>query len=123
MVGLPAGFALAVLGPNLSLALAGQAVFGLFLVTVYYAALYYAMVVKNAAVDAGGWHEALIGFASIAGPTFGLLGLQFAGAAFRGPAGTLVGMTPLMVVCLLIAVKKIMSPLTGAAGTSRRPGT
>jgi hypothetical protein len=49
---------------------------------VYYAALYYAMSVGRAEVDAGGTHEALIGVGYTIGPLASLGGLR-AGAALR----------------------------------------
>ena len=107
MVGLPVGFALAVASPNLALALVGQALLGSAAVTVYYAALYYAMVVKNAAVDAGGWHEALIGLGSVIGPACGLVGAQLAGAYLNGLSGTLAGTLPLVLICLAVAIRQL----------------
>ena len=58
---LPCGFALVLLGPNASLVIAGEALFGFAAGFLYTAALYYAQLVQNASVDAGGAHEALIG--------------------------------------------------------------
>ena len=53
----PVGFFLIVTGSNLVLVLVGQVIFGAAMGMAYYAALYYAMMVKNASVDAGGVHE------------------------------------------------------------------
>ena len=40
---------------------AGELLFGWAVGEVYFAALYYAMVVQNASVEAGGGHERIIG--------------------------------------------------------------
>ncbi|MEO0483650.1 MAG: hypothetical protein AAF138_08485 [Planctomycetota bacterium] len=77
-----AGFGLAVVAPSLggtlpqpvplTLMLAGLAAFGAGMAVIYCAALYYAMEVGAAEVDAGGAHEALIGVGYAAGPLAGL---------------------------------------------------
>jgi hypothetical protein len=76
------GFGLAVLCPHLTsphaaipLLLTGLAGFGVGMATIYAAALYYAMEVGQAEVEAGGKHEALIGLGYTGGPTCGLLSL------------------------------------------------
>lgn len=74
------GFAGAVLAPWLPrdggaifLFLGGLALFGLGMSTIYTGAIYYAMSVGKAEVDAGGTHEGLIGLGYTVGPSFGLL--------------------------------------------------
>ncbi|MBI1190322.1 MAG: hypothetical protein GC200_06535 [Tepidisphaera sp.] len=57
--------------------IAGLALFGLGMSIIYAGAIYYAMEVGQAEVDAGGTHEALIGVGYMAGPAF----LLFAGLA------------------------------------------
>ncbi len=81
---LTAGFAAIVLAPALPVMLWGFVSFGVGLGVIYYTALYYAMAVGAAAVDAGGTHEALIGAGYAAGPLTGLVG-----SAIGGPAGVL----------------------------------
>lgn len=66
------GFALVVTAPALFVLLAGLSILGAGLGIVYYAALYYAMSVGSAAVDAGGKHEALIGAGYAVGPVAAL---------------------------------------------------
>jgi hypothetical protein len=73
------GFALVVMGPNLPFMLAGFATLGAGVGVIYYAALYYAMAVGRARVEAGGTHEGLIGAGYAAGPVIGLLGAAVAG--------------------------------------------
>jgi hypothetical protein len=52
----------------------------------YYAALYYSLAVGQAAVDAGGSFESLIGVGYAVGPLFGLIGHAAAGPANAGSA-------------------------------------
>lgn len=95
-----AGFALAVLAPSLGghssaagvvwLAL-GLFAFGIGIATLYNAALYYALAVGSAEVDAGGTHEALIGVGYTVGPLCGVIavGMERGGAiasTYRDPA-------------------------------------
>ncbi|MHC4990086.1 MAG: hypothetical protein ACYTGC_03810 [Planctomycetota bacterium] len=75
------GFALVVIAPGIEAMLIGFAGLGAGLGIVYYAALYYAMSVGLAEVDAGGTHEALIGAGYAAGPLAGLAGTTLAGGA------------------------------------------
>lgn len=75
------GFAGCVLGPRIgadagfSVFLGGLACVGVGMAIVYVGALYYGMEVGHADVDAGGTHEALIGFGYAAGPGCGLIAL------------------------------------------------
>ena len=99
MVGLPVGFLLAVSGASLAIVLAGEVVFGLAAGVVYFAAIYYAMVVKNASVAAGGGHEGLIGLGFAIGPAAGLVGVALHGAVGSPLLGTLLGALPVLLVC------------------------
>lgn len=75
------GFSLAVLSPALGGAsvagiawlAAGLVSFGAGIATLYNAALYYALAVGSAEVDAGGTHEALIGVGYTVGPLCGVV--------------------------------------------------
>lgn len=75
------GFALVVLAPTVAVMLLGFALLGAGLGVVYYAALYYAMAVGRAEVDAGGTHEGLIGAGYAIGPIAGLAGTGLGGGA------------------------------------------
>ena len=99
-VAMTVGFALVVLAPSLPALLLGFASLGVGLGVIYYAALYYAMAVGGAAVEAGGTHEALIGAGYAVGPVVGLIG-----SAIGGGAG-IVGL-----VWLCVAVSAV--PATG----------
>lgn len=72
------GFALVVLAPGLSSMMVGFAIFGAGIGMVYYAALYYAMAVGHAEVEASGVHETLIGGGYAVGPLAGLAGTTLA---------------------------------------------
>jgi hypothetical protein len=114
--GLPAGFFLTLFGPNLAAALGGgsglglatvlvgEVIFGLVAGTTYYAALYYAMVVKNAAVEAGGAHEGLIGAGFAIGPLAGLAGGWLAPMLGGPVAGMTAGIAPIVIICSAGAV-------------------
>jgi hypothetical protein len=73
-----AGFALCVFahtlgtGAGLAVVSLGLAFFGIGMAAIYCGAIYYAMEVGSAQVDAGGAHEALIGVGYTAGPLCGL---------------------------------------------------
>ena len=106
------GFATVVLAPKVGVILAGFAAFGAGMGMVYYAALYYAMSVGRAEVDAGGVHEALIGSGYAIGPAAGL-----AGAAIGGPPA-IVG-----IVWGIIAVGALGAVAPYRVAVKRRRGT
>ncbi len=103
-VAMTAGFGLAVMGLSLPLMLVGLAVFGAGMGIVYYAALYYAMSVGRAAVDAGGTHEGLIGVGYTVGPATGLVGLTAAHQMQASGAKVWEGAVVVGVVWFLVAV-------------------
>ena len=76
---LPIGFLMILFGSSLGTVLVGELVFGAASGFAYTAALSYAMVVKNASVDAGGKHEGLIGLGLGLGPLAGIVGYGLAG--------------------------------------------
>ena len=115
VAGLPAGFFLVVFGDNLSLVLAGQVLFGLTASVVYYAALYYALVVKNASVDAGGGHEGLIGLGMAFGPAAGLVGMGLAGVVGQQVYGVLIGIAPVFLVCSAGALRQAAQARRGGS--------
>lgn len=93
-VGMAAGFVMIVTAGSVSMLLAGLFLFGAAQGVVYFAALYYAMAVGRAAVDAGGMHEGLIGVGYAIGPMLGLLALALApgGDAAMTSAPILIGL-------------------------------
>jgi len=96
---LPVGFAMVLFGQTLTIVLAGEVIFGMVGGLVYYAALYYALAVKNAAVEAGGAHEALIGCGFALGPLCGLVGLGLTRVTGGYVEGMLLGAAPLVALC------------------------
>jgi predicted MFS family arabinose efflux permease len=101
---LPIGFFLVLFAPSLGAVLVGELIFGGASGFVYTAALYYALVVKNASVDAGGAHEGLIGLGLGLGPLAGIVGYELAGRAassFTYVEGMLIGIAPLIFACIV----------------------
>jgi predicted MFS family arabinose efflux permease len=97
----PPAVALMIWAPNLGIVLAGELVFGLAAGISYTTALYYALVVRNAAVDAGGAHEGLIGLGFALGPLCGLGGafLHARGAVADSANATMLAVLPVVVLC------------------------
>ncbi|MCG3179336.1 MAG: hypothetical protein BIFFINMI_01670 [Phycisphaerae bacterium] len=116
---LPAGFVGVLFGGQVGVVLAGEAVFGLAIGLVYYAALYYGMVAHNASVESSGTHEALIGMGFAAGPAAGLLGiaLAVAGAVKGNIMGATVGVVPIFGCCAAASVRSLWRAAGGV-----RPG-
>lgn len=94
-----AGFCIAVLSPVLAtgtpgtiMLIMGLLIFGAGAATIYAAALYYAMEVGSAEVEAGGMHEAMIGVGYTLGPVCGLIpaALASAGAIAQSTANPLM---------------------------------
>lgn len=78
------GFGLIAMGPNIASVLIGLSLVGAGQGMTYYSAIYYALAVGNAEVDAAGTHESLIGLGYAAGPAFGLIGITLGGGAAVG---------------------------------------
>ncbi|MFW5841574.1 MAG: hypothetical protein ACOCZE_13405, partial [Planctomycetota bacterium] len=106
-VTLPIGFVVVLFAPNLPVLIVGEIVFGLSAGVIYYASLYHALVVKNAAVSAGGAHEGLIGLGFAAGPIFALLGLSLPGVTKM--TGLSLGVAAVTLPCLLLAGRKLLA--------------
>ncbi len=70
---------------------------------VYYSSLYYAMIVKNASVEAGGGHEGLIGAGFALGPVAGLVGVALQPALGSAVLGMVLGVGPVFVACFAVA--------------------
>jgi hypothetical protein len=121
-VTLPFAFALVLGAPNLPLFALGEILFGLASGFCYSAALYYALLVKNAAVDAGGAHEGLIGLGFALGPLAGLAGSALQSGALGRTEATLVAVLPLALGCLTLALKPLLglAALHGGAPASDR---
>ena len=70
------GFALSLAAPGVGALVVGLAVLGAGIGAVYSCAIYYALEVGSTDVDAGGKHEAMIGFGYTIGPLGALAGLS-----------------------------------------------
>ena len=109
---LPVGFALVLFGKSITPVLTGELLFGAAAGFLYTAALYYAQVVQNASVDAGGAHEALIGLGYALGPGAGLIGSALAHGAGPGSPGYMQGMSiatlPLVAACSCAALWQLL---------------
>lgn len=112
---LPGGFALVLMGGRVEWVLLGEVLFGLGNGVAYYGALHYAQLVHNAAVEAGGAHEALIGTGFAVGPLAGLIGLALAprvggawpdlSAQWTTLLGTLCAFAPVLLLCSAAALR------------------
>ena len=116
---LPAGFALVLFGSSVSSVVPGELLFGAGAGFLYTAALYYAQVVENASVDAGGAHEALIGMGYAVGPAAGLVGSALASGAGPGTAAYVHGMSlstlPIVVGSTLAALWPLLKSRSAVA--------
>jgi MFS family permease len=99
---LPPAFAMVLLPSSTGMILAGELACGLAAGLTYYSSLYYAMVVKNAAVDAGGAHESLVGLGFAVGPLMALAGSWITRTIHCGPwCGVMAGATPVILLCMI----------------------
>ncbi|MDF1809202.1 MAG: hypothetical protein P1U42_05845 [Phycisphaerales bacterium] len=103
------GFSACMLSPiaqslGLAVLIFGLCVVGVGIAMTYYGALYYAMAVGNAEVEAGGKHEAVIGVGYTLGPICGLIGYQ---ASDGDPTGFRIW------VIILVSIAVISSSLLG----------
>ena len=121
-VGLPAGFLMVLFAPNTAAALLGQAVFGLCAGQAYFAALYHAMVLENASVEAGGHHESLIGLGFALGPAIGLLGVFAARLTGDPDLGMLLAVAPFLLLCLLASLWPLRRMPRPASPSATMPG-
>lgn len=115
--GMIGGMILTLSSTGLAGALLGLVLFGVGVGGVYAAALYYAMSVGAAEVDAGGKHEAMIGLGYTIGPIAGLAGAALAsgeGAVVSSPDTGAIAVVSLVTLVGLIAAAR--------AGRSRRSG-
>ncbi len=99
MLAMPIGLFMIILGNDTTTVVFGQVLCGLAAGMVYYAALYYAMIVHNASVEAGGGHEGVIGLGFVFGPIAGLLGGVLGTALGSNTAGMIAGIAPVLLAC------------------------
>lgn len=105
LLGVGVGAWLLLVSPHAAGVLAGEVLFGVASALSFYAAIYYAMVLGNAAVGAGGAHESLIGVGFFLGPAAGLLGQLL---PFRPSAASFVAIAPFFVLCAVAAGRALV---------------
>jgi len=93
---LPIGFLLALSAGRGEVIALALVVFGASHGVSYYASLYYAMVINNAAVKSAGMHESLIGSGFVLGPTAALAGRTLGNLWHQASLGILAGMSPIV---------------------------
>ncbi|QQE12231.1 MFS transporter [Planctomycetota bacterium] len=103
---LPLGFFMVLFGSNIYVVLVGEILFGLASGLMYYGSLYYALILQNSAVNAGGEHEGLIGTGFALGPLIGLIGLSLSNIT-GNTWGMLIGVTPIIVLCIVLALNQL----------------
>jgi hypothetical protein len=105
---LPVAFFMVLFGSTLPVVLIGEALFGVASGMAYHAALFYALLSKNASVDAGGAHESLIGLGFALGPLTGLVGHALTAPLGGYVPAMLVATLPLLVLCLGSALRPLI---------------
>jgi MFS family permease len=111
---LPVGFAMILFGHQLAVLLCGEVLFGVASGITYTASLYYALVVKNASVDAGGAHEGLIGLGFALGPLIGLAGKALTPTLGNAVIATVASVAPLALFCTLFALRALWARQSAA---------
>jgi len=104
MIALPAGFFMVILGSNIAVVMVGEMLLGFAAGMSYSSAMYCAMVVKEASVDAGGGHESMIGLGLMIGPLAGLAGESICAATNSFAWGYVTAMAPVLGVCIAAAI-------------------
>lgn len=100
-IALPAGTLMILLPSTLGPVLIGEIVFGFTSGVIYTASLYYGMIEKNASVEAGGDHEAVIGAGFCLGPVLGMAGQKLSTTLGSAIAGMTLGLSPVIIVGLV----------------------
>jgi hypothetical protein len=84
-------------------------VFGVCSGLLYTAALYYALWIKNAAVEDGGAHEGLVGLGLALGPLTGLAALGLEPLAGGRVGATLASLSPLCLVLTGLSLRQLLA--------------
>jgi hypothetical protein len=95
---LPTGFLLALSAGRGDMIALGLVVYGATHGVSYYASLYYAMVIGDAAVESAGTHEGLIGSGFVLGPTAALVGRELGILWHQSAVGIFAGVSPIIAV-------------------------
>jgi len=111
------GAAVIIVAPSIPVMIAGLTLFGVGAGGVYCGALYYAMEVGAAEVEAGGKHEAVIGAGYAIGPLIGLGAWGLVGAGLVGADN--VSFATLSIVFIVSSLGVAAAVLAGRRGRSR----
>jgi hypothetical protein len=95
---LPTGFLLALSAGRGDIIALGLIVYGASHGVSYYASLYYAMVIGDAAVKSAGTHEGLIGSGFVLGPLAALVGRELGILWHQSAVGIFAGVSPIVAV-------------------------
>ena len=100
---LPVGVCLALFGTTLLLFVFGEVLLGIAMGFIYVGSIDYGMIVKNASVEGGGDHEAVVGLGFTLGPLLGLLGDKLGAVPFLGERGGMaLGLVPAAALSLAV---------------------
>ncbi len=91
--------------PRLLLLIAGQLLAGTCGPAAYATGLYYAMVLHNASVDAGGEHEGMAAIGLALGPGAAIVGRSI---SLSSSVGTIVGVAPVWCFCALRSARALL---------------
>jgi hypothetical protein len=100
MLALPTGLLAALLGQHWTVVAVGELLCGAGVGAAGAAAIYYALQLKNAAVQAGGYHETVIGLGFAVGPLAGLFGLALHDTVGQPLLADAIGVTPVILIGL-----------------------
>ncbi len=106
-VSMAGGFALIVLGTHLFIMLMGLGCLGIGMGIIYYAALYYAMAVGRAEVDAGGRHESFVGMGYTIGPAIALISIGTPDGQSAGTVDTAEALRVVAIVWIVLALGSV----------------
>jgi len=104
LVSMTTGFILILSAWGLFPLIVGLVLFGGGMGVTYYAALYYAMSVGRAEVDAGGKHEAFIGGGYMIGPIVGLVSMQSVSFVGGNPFQSIIYIVIAIMVFAIVAL-------------------
>ena len=102
---MPISFFLAISAVSVEMVLISELIFGLTMGLSYVGSLYYAQLVKNAAVDAGGKHEGLIGLSCAIGPGLSIAGDKLTNVFNSSFTGQIITLLPLFLITGIWAMK------------------
>ena len=108
VIGLPIGFVMVVLPDLLAPVLIGQVICGAAAAVSYYSALYYAMILHNASVDASGAHEGTAAVGLVVGPGAAMLGGKFGAALTPVTLGAVLGVAPVYGLCAAASCRALI---------------